>query len=311
MSVHVAILLCTYRGQPFLAAQLDSLAAQTFKNWRVWASDDGSDDGTLDILLRYQSQWGGDRLTILRGPMRGPAANFMSLVHNAQIQADYFAYCDQDDVWESDKLDRATQALFKAQIESGADQPLLYGTRTRYIDECGREHGLSSLYVKPPSFANAIVQCMAGGNTMVYNRAARALLHHVPASQGITMHDWWTYIAITACGGRLLYDPYPSVRYRQHTANERGMNVTIMGRLQRLQWLLDGRYRTWNQINIAALHHLDSWLTPQTREQLARFNTARDGHVVARITAFLSSGIYRQNKLDNLALAAMAVMRRL
>lgn len=311
MPPHVAVLLCTFNGQSFLAAQLDSLKAQTFRNWRAWVSDDGSTDGTLDILRRYQHQWGNKRLTILQGPMRGPAANFMSLVHNGQISADYFAYCDQDDIWEPDKLLRATQALSRAQAESGADRPLLYGTRARYIDEGGRELGVSSLFVRPPTFANALVQCIAGGNTMVFNRAARALLDHVPASQDITMHDWLTYIAVTACGGRVLYDPYLSVRYRQHAANERGMNISILARLQRMRGLLDGRYRAWNHLNIAALHYLAPWLTPKAQQQLAQFITARDGHVAARVLAFFRSGVYRQSTLDNAALAAMAIVRRL
>lgn len=311
MSANLAILLCTYNGEPFLSAQLDSLAAQTFKNWRVWASDDGSSDGTLAILQQYQTQWGVDRLTILHGPRNGPAANFMSLVHNEQIEADYVAYCDQDDIWEPDKLARAVQALDAIQARSGSGCPALYGSRTRYIDEDGHELALSGLFARPPGFGNALVQCIAGGNTMVYNRAARALLTRVAPGQAIVMHDWWTYIVTTACGGQVVFDPYPSVRYRQHSANERGMNRSLMGRLHRVWGLLDGRFRTWNQINSTALLQLDAQMTPQARHQMARFSAARNSSLFGRIVAFFKSGIYRQSVMDDVALAAMAVLRRL
>ncbi len=98
----MAILLCTYHGQHYLAEQLDSFAAQTHANWEVWASDDGSQDDTRAILERYQRTWPAGRLSIHFGPAEGFAANFLSLTFKARIEADYFAYSDQDDVWEPD-----------------------------------------------------------------------------------------------------------------------------------------------------------------------------------------------------------------
>ena len=80
VTAKVAILLCTYNGAEYLSAQLDSLVAQTHKDWVIYVSDDGSSDATLDILKRYQSELGEKRLVILGGPRQGFAKNFMSLV---------------------------------------------------------------------------------------------------------------------------------------------------------------------------------------------------------------------------------------
>ncbi len=107
----VAILLCTYQGGEFLPQQLDSFLMQTHSNWKVWASDDGSTDDTLAILNNYQRAWGEEKLTILHGPRTGSTDNFMSLVYNPDIQADYYAFSDQDDIWEADKLQRAMTML--------------------------------------------------------------------------------------------------------------------------------------------------------------------------------------------------------
>ena len=87
---------------------------------------------------------------------------------NPAIDGDYFAFCDQDDLWDEDKLAEALDWLEK----QPADTPALYCTRTRTVDERGSEIGLSPLFRRRPSFRNAIVQSIAGANTMVMNKAA-------------------------------------------------------------------------------------------------------------------------------------------
>ncbi len=89
---------------PFLAAQLDSIVAQTHSNWHVFASDDHSTDGTLAVLNDYRRRWGDDRLAIRSGPGQGFCANFLSLAGDPAIQAAYYAFADHDDIWDEDKL---------------------------------------------------------------------------------------------------------------------------------------------------------------------------------------------------------------
>src|SRR5690606_13801344 len=93
----VAILLTTYNGERFLCEQLDSIAAQTHQDWVVYVSDDGSTDGTLKTLKRYQAAWVSGRMQILHGPGQGFAKNFMSLIRSPAVDAPYLAFCDQDD----------------------------------------------------------------------------------------------------------------------------------------------------------------------------------------------------------------------
>ena len=107
----VAILMAVYNGAEFLPEQLNSLASQTYENWRLWVSDDGSADSTLDILHRYQESWGAEKLRLLAGPRRGFQANFLKLTAQRDITADYYAWSDQDDVWLPEKLARALECL--------------------------------------------------------------------------------------------------------------------------------------------------------------------------------------------------------
>ena len=98
-----AILLCTFNGEEYLSDQLDSYLSQTYSSWKLWVSDDGSIDKTKEIIERYQVNLGCDRVRLVDGPKKGYAANFMSLVCNPEIQAEYFAFSDQDDIWSPEK----------------------------------------------------------------------------------------------------------------------------------------------------------------------------------------------------------------
>src|ERR1700739_798064 len=110
-SAPVAILLCTYNGARFLPQQLASYEAQDFAGWRLVVSDDGSQDATLALLEEFQNKHGPSRVEIRQGPRLGFVANFLSLICDPAIKADYYALSDQDDVWSSGKLSRARPHL--------------------------------------------------------------------------------------------------------------------------------------------------------------------------------------------------------
>jgi glycosyltransferase involved in cell wall biosynthesis len=303
----VAVLLCTMQGQRFLAEQLNSIATQTHPSWEIWASDDGSDDHTHAILEYYQSHWSQERISIHAGPAEGSTANFLSLTCRADIEADYFAYADQDDVWESDKLERAVDWLRSVP----EDVPALYGSRTLLVDARNQHLGYSPLFNKEACFENALVQNVAGGNTMVFNRAARELLRRAGENVQAVTHDWWAYMVITGCGGRVHYDPYPTVRYRQHENNLIGSNAGWLPRLQRIKLLLQGRFRRWNDANIASLQDIRPLLTPHCRVVLDAFVQARQGGFFERLIGLKRCGVFRQTVLGNIGLVIAAAIRRL
>lgn len=301
----VAILLGTFRGQQYLAEQLDSFAAQTYSNWEVWASDDGSTDDTLKILEGFKAQWPAGRLSIQAGPGKGFVANFLALTCNAGIQAEYYAYSDQDDIWDADKLERALQWL--EGVPAGV--PALYCARTRLVDSNNREIGFSAPFGNP-RFANALVQSIAGGNTMVFNNAARTLLQKAGPQLAVVYHDWWAYLAVSACGGTIFFDPTPTLRYRQHGGNLVGMNSSWAARWQRMRKLWQGQHRTWNENNIAALRMLEDQLTPDNREILNHFAKAREKGFISRLVHLWRSGVSRQTRLGNIALFAAVIFRK-
>lgn len=304
---HVAILLSTYNGERFLKEQLDSLIAQSHSNWTIFASDDGSTDKTLAILEKYQTKLGTDRLIILAGPNQGFAKNFLSMVKNANIKADYFAFCDQDDIWLPERLSTAIATLQSAP----SNQPALFCSRTRLIDEEGRPIGLSTLFNKPTGFNNAIVQSIAGGNTMLFNLSARQLLADTPTEQTIISHDWWLYMLVSGCGGHVHYWPQPLVNYRQHGNNLMGSNSQLIGCLVRVGKVFEGTFREWNNSNIKALSHFKERLTPDSLNTYEQFQACRNTHLFRRLLLLRACGLYRQTAAGQLGLFIATVFKRI
>jgi glycosyltransferase involved in cell wall biosynthesis len=307
LAPQVAVLLCTKQGEPHLAEQLDSIIGQSHPYWTIWASDDGSTDNTLGVLSQYQNSLGADRLSIAKGPSQGYVKNFLSLACNPNILGDFYAYCDQDDIWMPDKFKRALAWLNTVP----AHVPAVYCGRTLVVDPVNQPVGMSPLFTKPPGFSNALVQSIAGGNTMVFNQAARALLMEAGGDVQVASHDWWTYQVVSACGGQVFYDPSPSVRYRQHACNVMGSNNSWPARLLRTGMLLRGCFSDWNDMNILALQRLSHHLTPSSRRQLERFNLARAGGPVVRLAGIKQSGVYRQTHFGNIGLVAAAVLKKI
>jgi glycosyltransferase involved in cell wall biosynthesis len=303
----VTILLCTFNGERFLAQQLASLERQTFKNWILIASDDGSSDQTKSILHAFRKSFAPGKVKIIDGPRRGAPANFLFLACGRNLASDYYAFCDQDDVWEADKLARAIDVLEQA----GLDVPTLYGSRTSLIDETGKTTGLSPLFPKTPTFRSALVQSIAGGNTMVFNQKARELLAFCGADVTIPSHDWWLYQLTSACGGCVHYDAYPSVRYRQHSQNVIGSNMGFAARMRRIRMLRQGRLRHWSELNVAALARIRPRMNVESQQIFDLFCKARHRPLLQRAAMFAEAGVYRQTLLGNLGLAAAVVLNKI
>jgi glycosyltransferase involved in cell wall biosynthesis len=303
-AARVAVLMCTKNGAAFIDDQLKSIADQTHENWTLIVSDDGSDDGTVAKLVRFAGAH-PQKITIRKGPKKGVCVNFLSLANDPSIRADYFAFSDQDDVWEPDKLQRAL--VWLASVP--ADVPGMYCGRTDVMPS--KEQERSPLFSRPASFQNALVQSLGGGNTMVFNGAAKKILEQA-ATTSVVLHDWWVYQLVSAGGGAVHYDPHPMLKYRQHASNVIGSNLDWRARLVRIRLMWKGRVRDWNNTNIAALRRLPAHLIiPRNREVLELFTKARSASLLKRLYYLKRSGVYRQTLFGNFGLFVATVLKKI
>ena len=215
----LTVVLATYNGARFLPEQLFSLSAQSRRPDRLVLRDDGSRVVSVDIVRAWTDREGID-LQLVEGDRLGPARSFLVAVQAAH-SADLFLFCDQDDVWFPDKIERAL-----ALVPHGDDAaPVLYATRLDIADEHLHSLRLSSI-PKNLSFESAAFESVLTGCRMAFNAAFRTrLIQGVPSHIG--MHDWWCYLLATATNGAALhFDPKPSVNYRQHSSNTLGAGPT-------------------------------------------------------------------------------------
>ncbi|MEL7344447.1 MAG: glycosyltransferase family 2 protein [Pseudomonadota bacterium] len=303
---HVVVLLALYNGQAHLDEQLQSLEAQDHKDWSLVVSDDGSGDGGLARVVQFARDNPHRNVTINQGPRAGFAQNFLSLLRATDPSAPFVAFCDQDDVWLPQKLGRALGTL------GDQSRPSLYGGRTYICSEGLERLGMSPLFSKPPSFGNALVQSLSGGNTMVFNRAALEILHLAArAPIRIVSHDWWAYQVISGAGGDVHYDREAFVLYRQHDTNLVGANTGARARFQRLRRLLGGQLVRWTDTNITALKAAMPVLTAQNAETLRHFSDARNAGPWRRLRMVLRLKLTRQTIAGQIALLGAAILGKL
>lgn len=307
----VHILLACYQGSAYIRAQLDSIAAQTHANWSLTISDDGSTDDTLALCREFARLHPQRSIRIIDGPRKRSTANFFHLMQEVVTldENDLFAFCDQDDVWHPNKLERAVEAL--SRLKAPASQPLLYGGRTQQVNEELKPLGFSPLPRKALGFGNALLQNVASGNTMVFNNALLQLLRRVQPSHAV-WHDWTAYLAVTSCGGQMWFDPEPSVLYRQHPSNLVGAQDRSRDKLQRLRLIAKGCYREWGDKTEKIMQDLAPHMSESAKHQLQVFQHMRqETSAWRRLRAGWHSGLWRQSREGEMTLFLALAFKRI
>ncbi len=255
----------------------------------ILVRDDGSSDGTVE-LLRSRG------LDVERGEHVGFVRSFGALL--ARAEADYVAFCDQDDVWLPDKLSRAVARL------EGASGPALYCGRLAVVDERLEPLGLSPLPRRGLSFANALVESQAPGCTIVLNRAARVLVGEFPHE--VVSHDWWLYLVVSACG-EMLYDERPTILFRKHSSQAFGIGT---GTLETWRQKLAQARRPGGLEQARAFQRAyRDRLGEDERLILERFLGAQAGPA-ARLRYAARPDVYRQSTPDQWLLRAKLALGR-
>jgi glycosyltransferase involved in cell wall biosynthesis len=299
--------MCTYNGEDFLEEQLDSIERQDYQNWTLFVNDDGSKDATLTILKAYQKKWGSKKLLIRKGPQKGFAQNFLQIINDKKINADLYVLSDQDDVWMPNKLSHTINKMSKLD----ASKPNLYCARTTYVSsDAKRILGQSDLFLKPPSFKNAIVQSIAGGNTMAFNNSLRAKAQKHPRAK-VVSHDWWLYILNELKGGKTLYDTESTILYRQHAKSLIGANTGFLAKMKRLRMLLGGTYRRYNTMHLEVFSKITIETVKTNIDLIDQFLIMRDKSMKVRWQMIHKLRLYRQTWDGHLALYLGAFLHKL
>ena len=208
MDKKVAVLISTYNGEKYIREQLDSILNQTYKNIEIVIRDDGSKDSTIEIIKEYQQK--NKNIILKEGTNIGFLKSFFKLLELAN--ADFYAYCDQDDIWLENKIKLAVESLEKL---DDSKPNMAFGNSDYYNENMefigkGEEH-------KTFSFQNSMYECVAQGMTMTINQVAKEyILENIP--EKCLFHDWWTYMICSGMGN-VAYNDEVVVKYRRFPNN--------------------------------------------------------------------------------------------
>lgn len=296
------ILLSTYNGEKYIADQFDSLLNQNEIDLHILIRDDGSRDTTLSIIKTYMNRH-SEIIRCLKGQNVGAKSSFFTLIEYAAKllgDYDYFAFCDQDDIWKNNKLSRAAEFL---NMED-SQKPLLYCSSTQMVDSDLHELSVWPRSPKKPLIVfNALVENVAVGCTTVLNgKALEILASSLPCHHNnVIMHDWWTYLTISAMG-QVIFDNEPLILYRQHSNNALGGQTDnyITKWIKRFKRYFYGQnhFIISNQAK-EFLTCFKSVLDQDTLRNLEGFMKGISGNLVSRISYALRTPFYRQSTTDH------------
>ena len=297
----VLVVLGYYNGEKYIYEQLESLEKQTGVQVNVQIFDDCSSEKSSKILARKAKLILKTTTYKIhrRCPRLGFSKNFISALGIIPKNFDFYAYSDQDDIWDATKLQEAVKKLTQCKNKG----PQLYCSRTKLkYEDSKKEDVLSTAFAKKPSFENALVQNIGGGNTMVFNRSAKSLIYRTSKEKQLPAHDWWSYIIVSGSGGTVIYDKNAYIKYRQHENNTIGQNLDLSSQITRLKFILKGGYKSWIDVNLETLSSNQNELSLDATATLNKFMLARKfGHFLGMFYLFKSK-IYRQTIVGSLAL---------
>lgn len=302
----VYVLLSTYNGARFIRELLESLLRQDYPQFTVLARDDGSTDNTCRILREYAGTF--RLLSIQYGKNLGVVASFFELLKAVPDDAQFIAFCDQDDVWEKEKLSRAVEVL-----NTKINKPVMYCGRLKIVNEALELIRLSRLPQRPPALGNALVQNIAIGCTVVINRQALDLLRaRLPNPAAIRMHDWWIY-QVAAAMGEVVYDQEAYVLYRQHAENVVGSAAGMRLWALRVRRFIKKSNRLLIRLQVQEFARVFRDKLPQDKRRLLdgflRAISAKHG--LLRIKFALSADVYRQTWAEDMVLKALIILGRI
>jgi glycosyltransferase involved in cell wall biosynthesis len=298
----VQVLMSTYNGQKYLEEQVDSLLNQDWPGLEIIIRDDGSTDETLSLLKKYASL---KNVQIFNGKNLGVVRSFFALLEASSPDAEYIAFCDQDDVWEKDKVSRAIGIIKKY-----VDTPAMYCSRVTLVDENLKMLGFSQIPRREPAFGNALVENIATGCTIIINNAARqVILTKLPSA--ILIHDWWIYLVVSAFG-KVIYDEEPRILYRQHSSNMIGERSGLLAKWVKriVRFLKQGRI-PFVTVQAEEFHRIFGDYLPAGKKLiLDRFINERSTFM-GRLRYALRGETYRQSKLDDLIYRILIIFGRI
>lgn len=223
----VNIIMCTYNGGKYIKEQVQSIVDNTAKDWKLFVFDDQSTDNTLEIIDRFEKKYPDKIIVKVNKIKKGAIVNFLSSIYDIGLKMkdnDFIMPCDQDDVWNANKIQKTKKGMNELISVYGNNMPLLVCTDVTVVDD--RMNTINDSFrrmnhysIKKLDFSHLIMENKVQGCTTMINKSMALMLNRMPAR--IVMHDGWMGL-IASAFGKIKYIDEPTMKYRQHEGNVQG-----------------------------------------------------------------------------------------
>lgn len=267
----VAIMMSTYNGEEFLKKQIDSILSQANVSINLLIRDDGSSDHTVDILSEYESKH--SNITVVKGNNLGYANSFLTLVDMVG-DSDFYAFSDQDDIWEEDKLSAAVERI--------KNKPYtVYASNLKMVDEDENPLGTKRFDGFMATVGGVFSRNRLAGCTMVFgkelmNRVSSDAKEIISFNSFNYGHDGWMLLYTLSLGGNVIVDEESHILYRRHnsavSSSHGGLKKRICTEL-RIFWNKEDRRRKTARFLI---DHIGFDLNPSAKNVLYNISDYRD-----------------------------------
>lgn len=215
----IDVLMATYNGEKYLREQMDSILEQSFGDFRLLVSDDGSTDGTREILNEYVGK--DSRVVVfLQNKNLGSTKNFEFLMR--KVESECFMFSDQDDVWQKDKLQKSIDKMKEE------DCDLVYSDLEVVSEDLDVLHksywklkGFEKKVKRYNHFESLYLNNYVTGSTMLVKSKWLEKILPLPDKSKFILHDYWTALVVSKFG-KMAYVDEPLLKYRQHLDNRIG-----------------------------------------------------------------------------------------
>lgn len=225
MKYKVLVMLSAYNGERFVKQQIESILKQEHVDIDLVIRDDGSRDNTANVLKEFENI---PNIKVIYGGNSGFAASFWELLLGAGEGYDYYAFSDQDDVWEPEKLAAAVAAL-----EKHKDEYKLYASALKVTDENLNYQYTNDFPKLKSTLGSALTRPRISGCTMVFNAKLLDMCKRLDLkNSNVTLsHDVAVYLTCLMLGGKVVFSKHSYINLRRHSDTVTGHGKGIMKRV--------------------------------------------------------------------------------
>jgi glycosyltransferase involved in cell wall biosynthesis len=306
----VAILMSTYNGEAYVAAQIRSILGQSWQRWKLYVRDDGSQDATLNIVQQFVEEYPGRvYLVPSNGTHLGADRSFSYLLE--YVRSNYFMFCDQDDVWLPRKIEQSMCCMQGLEGTYGSQTPLLVHTDLRVVNADLKELGPSVWHyghhnpVLSQQLNRLLVQNMIFGCSILANASLKEVATPTPARA--VQYDWWLGL-VAAVLGYVGYLLEPTALYRQHGRNLVGAGQWgpryVIGKALRFfdrDGLLRALASSRDQAAVLLCRYEDR-LSPAQRELISAYAALGNQTFIERRKTLVKYGFWKFGLIRNIGL---------